>query len=60
MPEKKTLERARKDARKVSLLPHRPGNLFEKRWSISAKASTGLAPRSRRLRWGSQKPGELG
>jgi hypothetical protein len=47
MPEKKTLERARRDEAEGKAPTTQAANSYEKRWSIFAKASTARVLRSR-------------
>jgi len=57
MPEKKRLSALRKTRGGVNHLPRKRVSSFEKKLTISARASTERAPRSRLLRSVSQRPG---
>jgi hypothetical protein len=57
MPEEKTLERAREDARQASRRQRKPVNLSARRWITSAKGNTERAMPNKPLRSDYQRPG---
>jgi hypothetical protein len=60
MPEKKTRERAQKDAREGKLRPRKPENSFVKRSNTSARVSTEFVLQSRPSQSACPRQGGLG
>ena len=59
MPEKATVERARKDKREGEASPRRLANSFAKKWTIFGKGNMGPGLPNKPSRSGSPRPGGL-